>query len=70
MKVRLLNDGGYWGLSAVKFPVIVDAIYDGEGLCKVPASELRAIGFTTSGYFESLCFFVGSECELIEAVNE
>lgn len=67
MKVRLLNDGGFLVLSEVTFPVEVEGEYGfRRGLVEVPASELIRVGGNCYHRDGSLCFRLGTECELIE----
>lgn len=69
MKIKLLNDGGYGGMSNIKFPVIVDvdAVYGPWTVLgfEIPLSELSRIGFTLGN--ESLYFsLISGECEVLE----
>lgn len=55
MKIRLLNDGGYYGLEGVHFPVEVEAVDEIEtyGGCSVATSELIRVGGDTLVMSES-----------------
>lgn len=44
MKIRLLNDGCYWGLEDVEFPVEVQAEDRHTGYCDVTTDELCRVG--------------------------
>lgn len=66
MKVRLLNNGCYPVLSEVTFPVEVEGEYTfRRELVEVPASELIRIGGNWYHRHGSLCFRLGTECELV-----
>lgn len=68
MKIKLLNDGGLWGMDDVSFPTgVVEALeYDDIGF-DVSGSELIRIG----GDGEALdhdydYFFTSEECEIVD----
>lgn len=73
MNVRLLNDGGYYFLDLVKFPVIVEGnivnYVNGIGKCiQVSTAELKRIGANFDWDCEDDCtwsFRVDSECEVL-----
>lgn len=65
MKVRLINDGGYYCMNEVKFPVIVDAKYFNKKVVDVSVAELRRVG-AKGEILSKLSFIVGRECEVIE----
>ena len=65
MKVRLLNNGGYYALSHIEFPVDVIAKPYNDDLADVDGSELIRIGATLL-HEGSLSFWIGEECEVIE----
>lgn len=64
MKVRLLNDGGYHGLSQVRFPVEVEAEYN-DGKYYVYMDELDRIG-GISMLYRNLTYIVFLENEVEE----
>lgn len=70
-KVRLLNDGYFYGLRNVKFPVIVDGDIKQDTVADVVlvgSDELHRIGcdMITSLSGGALSFFIGTECELVD----
>ncbi len=52
MKIKLLNDGGYGDMQAVKFPAEVEAVQE-RGHFKVHKSELYRVG-AVPGEFDIL----------------
>lgn len=74
MKVTLLNDGKYYGLKKVTFPIVAEATrvvdIDNSGLVFIAGEELIRIGGSPS-YFvieENYSFYLGEECVVGEAL--
>jgi hypothetical protein len=73
MKVRLLNDGGFFGLQQVKFPVEVEAtsvITDaGNEAYGVPYSELIRIGANAKSFDDTGLWYWLPNCSEAEPVE-
>ncbi len=74
-KVRLLNDGGYAGLSNVSFPVTVEvqgigvnnvAYVSTDELKKIPDADLEDFSDDDPVYL----FMIPNECELVEEKDQ
>jgi hypothetical protein len=64
-KLRLLNDGGYYGFDMINFPIVVDGEKDPDhNGYDIPLDQLRKLGCEDSDN-KSLFFITGSECEVI-----
>jgi hypothetical protein len=72
MKVRLLNDGGFFGLSAIDFPVEVEAEDCNENRVFVPREELKRVpGYewiTSECLNEGYYLFWSGEFEIVTDV--
>lgn len=72
VRVRLLNNGSYFGFENVVFPVEVVGEYSGDVLVKLPKTELVRIGADEDCVFDGLSFFwrehrpFKQECEVID----
>lgn len=67
MKIKLLNDGGVWGMDNVKFPTIVEANNYYDYGFDVLGSELIRVGADpemTEHDFDY--FFTLEECEIVD----
>lgn len=66
VKVRLLNDGGYFGMESVSFPAEVIGEIEGAGV-KVTGEELIKIEACSDAFYPdfSYTFTLCDECEVI-----
>ncbi len=65
-KLRLLNNGGYYGFDMINFPIVVEGEKDPDhNGYDVPLDQLRKLGCEDSDN-KSLFFFTGSECEVCD----
>jgi len=68
MKIKLLNDGGYYGLDNVKFPVVVDICKNDSGKCRVSGAELINLGGKVGSFSPTTHYFFHPRD--IEAIDE
>lgn len=68
MKAKILNDGGFSGISGGPFPIVVEVLDMGEDWVEVLTAHLAAAGvsFCTNSPLTSYTFLIGTEAELIE----
>lgn len=69
MKIKLLNDGGYYGFDEVEFPVTVDAEFncshDFVPHYRVEVSVLRNLGYQGTDTVSSFLAWLPEEVEVI-----
>lgn len=67
MKIKLLNDGGLWGMDDVKFPAMVEALEDDDIGFNVSGSELIRVGGDSEALDHDYdYFFTSEECEIVD----
>lgn len=68
MKIKLLNDGGLWGMDNVKFPTdVVDVSSSDDIGFDVPGYELIRIGADSEAIEHGFdYFFTFKECEIVD----
>ena len=65
MKILLLNDGGYYALEGVKFPVEAEASLGECGLAFVSDKEIQRVGACGAIEGDDYPFFYGGEFTII-----
>jgi len=68
MKAKILNDGGFSGISGGPFPIVVEVIDKGDEWVEVLGKHLAEAGvsFCTRYPLDAYTFLIGTEAELIE----